>query len=87
MAIERGEPRERRLPARQTTCALGRSGDAFLLPMSREDIGSYLHLVIETVSRTLTKMQEEGLIAVRAREVRIVDREGLDRLAHETAEK
>jgi len=63
--------------------ALGRSGDSFLLPMSREDIGSYLGLVIETVSRTLTKMQDDGLIAVRAREVRILDRARLDQLAHE----
>ena len=66
--------------------ALGRPGDVFLLPMSREDIGSYLHLVIETVSRTLTKMQDEGLIAVRAREVRILDRARLDALVHETQE-
>jgi CRP/FNR family transcriptional regulator len=63
--------------------ALGRSGESFLLPMSREDIGSYLNLVIETVSRTLTKMQEDGLIAVRAREVRILDAARLDKLVHE----
>ena len=67
--------------------ALGRSGEAFLLPMGREDIGSYLHLVIETVSRTLTKMQEDGLIAVRGREVRVVDARRLEQLAHETQEK
>jgi CRP/FNR family transcriptional regulator len=63
--------------------ALGRSGETFLLPMSREDIASYLGLVIETVSRTLTKMQEDGLIAVRAREVRILDAARLDKLVHE----
>ena len=63
--------------------ALGRSGESFVLPMSREDIGSYLHLVIETVSRTLGKMQDEGLIAVRGREVRVLDAERLDKLAHE----
>jgi len=63
--------------------ALGRSGESFLLPMSREDIGSYLGLVIETVSRTLTRMQEDGLIAVRAREVRVLDPGRLDKLAHE----
>jgi CRP/FNR family transcriptional regulator len=64
--------------------ALGRSGESFLLPMSREDIGSYLHLVIETVSRTLTKMQDEKLIAVRGREVRVLDAARLDQLAHES---
>jgi CRP/FNR family transcriptional regulator len=63
--------------------ALGRSGETFLLPMSREDIASYLGLVIETVSRTLTKMQEDGLIAVRAREVRILDAARLDMLVHD----
>jgi CRP/FNR family transcriptional regulator len=65
--------------------ALGRSGESFLLPMSREDIGSYLGLVIETVSRTLGKMQDEGLIAVRGREVRVLDAARLDKLAHESA--
>ena len=65
--------------------ALGRSGETFLLPMSREDIGSYLHLVIETVSRTLTKMQDERLIAVRGREVKILDAARLDKLVHETS--
>jgi CRP/FNR family transcriptional regulator len=64
--------------------ALGRSGESFVLPMSREDLGSYLNLVIETVSRTLTKMQEDGLIAVRAREVRVLDPARLDKLAHQT---
>jgi CRP/FNR family transcriptional regulator len=65
--------------------ALGRSGESFLLPMSREDIASYLGLVIETVSRTLTKMQEDGVIAVRAREVRVLDPARLDKLAHEAS--
>lgn len=65
--------------------ALGRSGEVFLLPMSREDIASYLGLVIETVSRTLGKMQDDGLILVRAREVRILDAARLDALAHEVA--
>ncbi|KFN45017.1 helix-turn-helix domain-containing protein [Arenimonas oryziterrae] len=63
--------------------ALGRSGDSFLLPMSREDIASYLGLVIETVSRTLSKMQDDGIIAVRAREVKILDADRLNGLAHE----
>jgi len=64
--------------------ALGRSGESFLLPMSREDIASYLGLVIETVSRTLGKMQDDKLIAVRGREVRVLDAARLDALAHET---
>jgi CRP/FNR family transcriptional regulator len=63
--------------------ALGRSGERFLLPMSREDIASYLGLVIETVSRTLGKMQEEGLIAVNGREITVLDAARLDAQAHE----
>lgn len=55
-----------------------------MIPMSREDIGSYLGLVIETVSRTLSKMQEEGLIAVNGRDVQILQKEKLQCLAHET---
>ncbi len=46
----------------------------FMIPMSREDIGSYLGLVIETVSRTLSKMQDDGLIAVNGREVQVLDK-------------
>ena len=62
---------------------LGRSGDRFMIPMSRDDIGSYLGLVIETVSRTLSKMQDDGLIEVNGREVVILDMAKLNDLAHE----
>lgn len=62
---------------------LGRSEQRFMIPMSREDIGSYLGLVIETVSRTLSKMQDEGLIAVNGREVQVLNKEKLYSLAHE----
>jgi len=61
---------------------LGQPGDVFTLPMSREDIASYLGLVIETVSRTLTKLQDEGVIAVRGRQLKIRDRARLDELVH-----
>lgn len=61
---------------------LGLPGDVFTLPMSREDIASYLGLVIETVSRTLGKLQDEGIIAVRGRQLKILDRERLDALVH-----
>ncbi|GAB2490767.1 helix-turn-helix domain-containing protein [Arenimonas alkanexedens] len=61
---------------------LGRPGDQFMLPMGREDIASYLGMVIETVSRTLTKMQEDGVITVRGRQVRILDLDRLDAIVH-----
>lgn len=63
---------------------LGRSEQRFLIPMSREDIGSYLGLVIETVSRTLSKMQDEGLISVNGRDVQILNKDRLYGLAHES---
>ncbi|MNT00837.1 Fumarate and nitrate reduction regulatory protein [compost metagenome] len=45
--------------------------------MSREDIGSYLGLKLETVSRTLSRLTGAGLIAVQARHVRILDKGAL----------
>lgn len=45
----------------------------FRLPMMRVDIASYLRLTIETVSRTLSELQEEAVIAVRARVIQILD--------------
>ena len=57
---------------------LGRDPAHLHLPMSRSDMGSYLSLVIETVSRGLSKLQDEGVIAVRGRHLQVLD---LDRLA------
>jgi CRP/FNR family transcriptional regulator, anaerobic regulatory protein len=45
----------------------------FRLPMMRVDIASYLHLTIETVSRTLSELQAEAVVAVRGRDIRILD--------------
>ncbi|MGD8419430.1 MAG: cyclic nucleotide-binding domain-containing protein [Gammaproteobacteria bacterium] len=59
----------------------GYSGSAFLLTMSRQDIGSYLGLAVETVSRTLTRFQECGVLQVNRREVEIVDHETLRKIA------
>jgi len=49
----------------------------FLLPMTRGDIGEYLGLTVETVSRIFTALQKKGLIAVNNREIEISDIEGL----------
>lgn len=65
---------------------LGRDAENFTLPMSREDIASFLGLVIETVSRTFSRLQDDGLIAVRGRNIRILDQAGLRRLAHDPEE-
>ncbi|MFY2765371.1 helix-turn-helix domain-containing protein [Arenimonas sp. MALMAid1274] len=64
---------------------LGRPADMFLLPMSREDIASFLGMVIETVSRTLTKLQDDGVISVRGRQLRILDHTRLDAIVHSPA--
>ena len=48
--------------------------------MTREEIGSYLGLKLETVSRLFSKFQEDGLIEVQQKHVRILDAGGLDRL-------
>jgi CRP/FNR family nitrogen fixation transcriptional regulator len=39
-------------------------GPAFDLPMSRQDMADYLGLTIETVSRTLTQLQADGLVSI-----------------------
>jgi CRP/FNR family nitrogen fixation transcriptional regulator len=51
------------------------------VPMSRQDMADYLGLTIETVSRTLTSLQDEGLIALpTVRHVVLQDRRALERM-------
>lgn len=57
--------------------ARGFSPTALVLRMTREEIGSYLGLTLETVSRTFSKFQADGLLFVRARQLRITDPVGL----------
>ena len=51
----------------------GLSANEYNLPMSRQDIGNYLGLAIETVSRTFAHFQEEKLLTVNRRQIRITD--------------
>ncbi|WP_395699980.1 fumarate/nitrate reduction transcriptional regulator Fnr [Aquabacterium sp.] len=60
--------------------ARGFSPRALLLRMTREEIGSYLGLKLETVSRTFSKFQEDGMLEVRQREIRILDADALQAL-------
>ncbi|WP_051453993.1 fumarate/nitrate reduction transcriptional regulator Fnr [Paraburkholderia caribensis] len=53
--------------------ARGYSGTEFYLRMTREDIGSHLGIKLETVSRLLSKMMDQGLIHVRHRHVKLVN--------------
>jgi CRP/FNR family transcriptional regulator, anaerobic regulatory protein len=59
--------------------ARGFSPSEFHLRMTREEIGSYLGLKLETVSRAFSKFQEEGLISVQQKHVLLVDPAGLRR--------
>lgn len=54
--------------------ARGFSGSELVLRMTRQEIGSYLGLTLETVSRTLSRFAAEGLIEVQHRHVRILER-------------
>jgi len=64
----------------QRFAARGYSPSEFHLRMTREDIGSYIGQKLETVSRTFSKFQQEGLISVEQKFVRILDRPGLARV-------
>ncbi|HYL25938.1 MAG TPA: helix-turn-helix domain-containing protein [Burkholderiales bacterium] len=58
----------------------GYSQSDFNLRMTREEIGSYLGLKLETVSRLFSQFQKEGLIAVEQKHVRILDIAGLEKI-------
>lgn len=60
---------------------LGCSDTEFDLSMSRDDIGNYLGLASETVSRTLTNMRKEGCVKLDRRHVTIIDTQHLQILA------
>jgi CRP/FNR family transcriptional regulator len=55
----------------------GYSPNGFHLRMTREEIGSYLGLKLETVSRTLSKFQKDGLINVQNKSIELKDISGL----------
>lgn len=61
--------------------ARGYSSTEFNLRMSREEIGSYLGMQIETVSRLLSRFTEGGLIQIKLRNVKLVDIAGLAQVA------
>jgi len=50
---------------------LGFAANRFVLRMTREEIGSYLGLTLETVSRVLSRFQRDGLVHVQQREVEL----------------
>jgi CRP/FNR family transcriptional regulator len=65
---------------------LGWSRSQFLLSMLRQDIGSYLGLTLETVSRLLSRMQRDGVLQVQGKSISLLDFPALWRLAGTTPE-
>lgn len=62
--------------------ARGFSTSDLVLRMSREEIGSYLGLTIETVSRTFSKFDDAGIITVNQRQIHIDNPDALKRLVN-----
>ena len=58
----------------------GYSGSNFVLRMTRDEIGSYLGLKLETVSRLFSAFQKSGLIEIQQKQVSIIDIRGLERI-------
>lgn len=56
----------------QRLAARGFAANDFILRMSREEIGSYLGMKLETVSRTLSRFHQDGWIAVEHKHIRIL---------------
>jgi CRP/FNR family transcriptional regulator len=64
--------------------ARGLSARAFNLSMSRQDIGNHLGLTIETVSRVLRHLQQDGLLEVNRRRITIRNLNTLGNMAGDT---
>lgn len=60
--------------------ARGFSQSEVILRMTREEIGSYLGMKLETVSRTFSKFSDEGIIEVKQRYVRIIHADALKKI-------
>jgi len=58
----------------------GYSSTQFVLRMTREEIGSYLGLKLETVSRLFSRFHDEGMIQVQGRAVKLLDTAALKQL-------
>jgi CRP/FNR family transcriptional regulator, anaerobic regulatory protein len=61
--------------------ARGYSSTSFQLRMSREDIGNYLGLTIESISRLVSRFKKQGLIKVSNRSIEVLDLEALKAMA------
>jgi CRP/FNR family transcriptional regulator len=64
--------------------ARGFSQSELVLRMTREEIGSFLGLKLETVSRTVSRFADEGIVDVKQRHVRILDIQALRNIVNST---
>ena len=58
----------------------GYSASEFVLRMTREEIGSYLGLKLETVSRVFSRLQVDGLVQAQGRDIKLLDPPMLNRM-------
>jgi len=65
--------------------ARGFSSSSLILRMTRQDIGTYLGLKLETISRAFTKLCDDGILEVHRRNVSILEPATLQRIAVGTA--
>jgi CRP/FNR family transcriptional regulator len=75
----RSEVRVARFLLQQSECfaGIGCSPRRFTLTMTRRDIGSYLSVTLETVSRALSLLHQRGMIEISNRDVTLISTEGL----------
>jgi len=59
----------------------GASENILNLSMTRQDIGNYLGVAFETVSRQLAHMQDEGILSIKNRTIHLLDIERLENIA------
>jgi CRP/FNR family transcriptional regulator len=62
--------------------ARGFSKTELILRMTREEIGSYLGMKLETVSRTFSKFADDGMVEVKQRHIHICDADALKRIVN-----
>ncbi len=61
---------------------IGLPASPISVPMTRADIGDYLGLTTETVSRTISRLKREGIIAGAPTDsVELIDREQLEEIS------
>ena len=60
----------------------GFSSSSLVLRMTREEIGSYLGLKLETVSRAFSRFQEDGILSVKQRQIEVLKPDALQRIVN-----